>query len=85
MMAGQTTLVGRRGENIYAALQQLILPLRILAGVRIEALGQLRQHLFAFDCCQCHFGLEGRNDCAGNVSAALLPFMQLSPTNRAET
>src|SRR5215207_1187487 len=54
------TLVGCRGEDLDGALQQLILPLRDLAGMHIEALGELRQGVFALDRRQCYLCLEGR-------------------------
>src|SRR2546426_871334 len=53
-------LVGRRGKDFDRTLQQLVLPLRDLAGMHIEALGELRQGLFALDRCQCYLGFKGR-------------------------
>ena len=53
-------LVVGRGEDLDGTLQQLVLPLRDLAGMRIEALGQLRQRLFTLDCCQRYFRLQDR-------------------------
>src|SRR5258707_467946 len=51
------TLVSCRSKNLNCTLLQLVLPLRDLARVHIEAFGQLGQGQFSLDRCQCHFSL----------------------------